>query len=64
MVNATFAAISNLRTCANMVANVAFPMFASGLLWIKHMFAASLHCANFKHFRLLGRNGFHVKAKS
>ena len=30
-----------------MIANVAFPMFASGLLWIKHMFATSFALCKF-----------------
>ena len=56
MVNATFAAIFTLvrmvRSLSDrllvwyMVANVAFSMFASDLLWRKHMFATSLRCAN------------------
>ena len=35
-----------LHWCANMVANMAFTAFATGLLRSKHIFALYLRCAN------------------
>ena len=35
-----------LHWCANMVANMAFTAFATGLLWSEHIFASYLRCAN------------------
>ena len=55
--------VQYLRWCANMVVNMAFTAFATGLLWSKHNFASYLHCANLMQihfFRLVTRARFEI----
>ena len=52
-----------LHTSANMVENMAFTAFATGLLLCKHIFASYLRCANLMQIHFFVQCSFHYFPK-